>query len=91
MPPRLQVEQLLSLDYHFWQAVALSMAVVFVISLMFGMSWLNASLIACFAVALCVEVATRHKRHTHVAALLSSPALRPRRLQRSRHAQHGAL
>ena len=52
----IQLEQLLAVQEHFWQAVGVSMAVVFVVALLFGMSWLNAGLIAFFSVALCVEV-----------------------------------
>jgi hypothetical protein len=52
----IQLEQLLDLEYYFWQAVAVCMAVVFVVSLLFGMSWINACLISFFSVILCVEV-----------------------------------
>jgi len=51
-----QLEQFLDIDWYFWACAACSMAVVFVVSLLLGMSWFGAGLIACFAVALCVEV-----------------------------------
>ena len=52
----IQFEQLLDLDYYFWRAAAVSMAVVFGIALAFGMSFLNAGLVAFFSVVLCIEV-----------------------------------
>jgi len=52
----LQLEQFLDLDWYFWVCCAASMSVVFLISLLFGMSWLGALLIACFSIALCAEV-----------------------------------
>jgi len=51
-----QMEQFLELDRHFWQAAGVSMLVVFAVSLLLGMSWCSAALIAAFAVALCVQV-----------------------------------
>merc|ERR1712110_923665 len=47
-----QIEQFLNLDSYFWQAAGISMLVVFAVSLLLGMSWCSAALIAMFAVTL---------------------------------------
>lgn len=52
----IQIEQFLDLDWYFWMCCACSMSGVFVISLLFGISWLGSLLIACFSVALCSEL-----------------------------------
>lgn len=52
----IQIEQFLDLDYYFWQACAVSMSLVFFISLGLGMSWVNSMIISLFAVVLCVQV-----------------------------------
>merc|ERR1711971_740057 len=52
----IQIEQFLNLDYYFWQACAASMAVVWVISLLLGMSWSGAAIISLFSIAICCEV-----------------------------------
>jgi len=51
-----QTNQFIHLDYYFWQACAVSVAAVFSISLLLGMSWIMAALIAFFSIALCVQV-----------------------------------
>jgi len=51
-----QIEQFVDLDFYFWQAVAVSLSVVFVISLCLGISFLGAALISLLSVAVCVQV-----------------------------------
>lgn len=51
-----QIEQFLDLDYYFWQAVAVSLSVVFVIALCLGISFLGAAIISLLSVVVCVEV-----------------------------------
>lgn len=51
-----QIEQFLNLDLYFWQAAAASMAAIFAISLLLGVSWLGAGLIGLFSIAICVQV-----------------------------------
>jgi len=52
----IQIEQFLNLDYYFWQAAAVSMAAVFVLSLLFGISWLGSGLIGLLSIAICLQV-----------------------------------
>lgn len=52
----IQIEQFLNLDYFFWQAAAVSMAAVFVLSLLFGISWLGSGLIGLMSIAICLQV-----------------------------------
>ena len=50
------MEQFISLERYYWQALAASMAVVFVVSLSMGISWLGACLVSCFSIFLALEV-----------------------------------
>jgi len=51
-----QLEQFLDLEWYAWVSAAASMSIIFFISLILGISWLNAMLIALFAVIMFVEV-----------------------------------
>lgn len=52
----IQLESLLNIQFYFWQSVAVSMTIVWGIALMLGMSWMNAMVLSCFSVMLCIEV-----------------------------------
>ena len=47
----IQMEQFIDLDWYFWLGCACSLAVVFLVSLALGISWLGAALVAGFAIA----------------------------------------
>jgi len=50
------IEQFINLEYFFWVTVGISMIVVMVCSLLLGISFVGAALIAFFSMALCLEV-----------------------------------
>jgi len=51
-----QIEQFIELDFHFWKAVAVSASTIFAISLLLGLSWVGALLVAAFSTLTLVEI-----------------------------------
>lgn len=51
-----QLEQLLALDNSFWQACAVSMAAVYLISLLMGLSYIGALLVSSFSIFLALQI-----------------------------------
>jgi len=52
----IQMEQFVSLEYYFWQAASVSMAAVFVVCLLLGLSWAGAATVALFSIFVALEV-----------------------------------
>ncbi|KAL1508089.1 hypothetical protein AB1Y20_007682 [Prymnesium parvum] len=51
-----QIEQFIELDFYFWLAVALASVVIFVISVLLGLSWIGALITCSFAAFVLIEI-----------------------------------